>query len=89
MNSREKTNLLDLKFFNVLLLHLKMRLFSVAAGPRDLRMDINVKANLQAYLYKHCISNLYKLQNLPQRRRSLQNEGCWFSSLPLFSSGQT
>lgn len=42
MNRWEKNNLLDLKFFNVLLLHLEMRLFRVAAGPCDLRMNINV-----------------------------------------------
>lgn len=33
-------NLLDLKFLNVLPLHLEMWLFRVAAGPCDLRMDV-------------------------------------------------
>lgn len=40
MSSCEDNNLLDLKFLNVLPLHLEMGLFRVAAGSCDLRMDV-------------------------------------------------
>jgi len=36
-------NVLDLQFFNVLLLHLEGGLFRVAAGSRDLRDDLWVR----------------------------------------------
>lgn len=37
-------------------------------------------------LFKYKVSRRW---NLPRKGRSLRNEGCWFSSLLLFSSGQT
>lgn len=60
-----------------------MWLFRVAAGSCDLRMNWCEQSLLNIKILNN------EIQNLPRKGRSLQNEGCWFSSLLLFSSGQT
>lgn len=90
----KKTNSLDLQLFYVLLLHLKMRLFGVAAGPRHLKINMSElydpfsSTNTLFCFFAFLLSLMIKRKRLTSKKKVSSKQGLlvFFLTLVFFWS---